>query len=83
MKAEEEEYARLEAEEETRLAEEARLKSEEEYQAWLKSDKEARLSEEARQKAEEHKRARLKIEEGFTSPLKQDGEPMRRISTHI
>ena len=50
-----EEHAWLEAEEEARVVEEARLKTEEEEQARLKAKEEDQIAEEARLKAEEHR----------------------------
>ena len=55
-------HARIEAEEEAHILEEARLKYEEDEQARMRADKEACLVEEKRQKAEGHKRAWLKVE---------------------
>ena len=52
LKAEAEEQAHLQAEEETRFSEELRLKAEKEEQARLKAEKKTRLADELRLKAE-------------------------------
>ena len=63
----------IEAEEEARLVEEARLTAEEEEKGLrMKSEEEAQLDEGARLNVEEHDLARLKVEEGVRLPLNQD-----------
>ena len=83
MEAEEEERARLMAEEQTRIAEERRLKAEAEEQARLKEEEEAHIAEELRLKAEAKEQASLKEEEEAhffgELKLKADTEEQARL----
>ena len=73
---EEEDHTWIDAEEEARLVEEARLKAEEEEEDLrLKAEAEAQLAEGARLKLEEHEHAHLKVDEGVRLALE-----LRRIS---